>query len=359
MSDISRVALFGKLNPVGYQAIESATVFCKLRGNPYVELEHWLAQLLQLPDSDLHRVIRHAGLDQSAVANDLTRALDRLPRGATSISDLSADVENAVERGWVYATLKYGDNQVRTGHLLVAMLKSHSLRNALVGISRQFDRIDAERLADDLLTIVSGSPEEGQRATDGSYAGAAGRGEQRHGARGDGQAGGVEALRGRSHRARPSRRARSGAGPRGRGAPDRRHPDAPPAEQSDPDGRGGRGQDGGGRRLRRADRRGRCAAAAARGCADDARHRAAAGRRQHEGRVRKPPAPGDRRGAVLAQAHHSVHRRGAHLDRRRAARPAPGTPPTCSSRRWRAASCARSPPPPGRNTRSTSRRIPR
>jgi type VI secretion system protein VasG len=33
--------------------------------------------------------------------------------------------------------------------------------------------------------------------------------------------------------------------------------------------------------------------------------------------------------------------------------------PTCSSRRWRAASCAPSPPPPGANTRSTSRRTPR
>ena len=170
MSDISRVALFGKLNPVGYKAIESATVFCKLRGNPFVELEHWLAQLLQLPDSDLHRVIGHAGLDQSVIANDLTRALDRLPRGATSISDLSAHVESAVERGWVYATLKYGEHQVRTGHLLVGMLKSHSLRNALVGISRQFERIDAERLSDELPKVISGSPEEGQRATDGSYA---------------------------------------------------------------------------------------------------------------------------------------------------------------------------------------------
>ncbi len=42
MSDISRVALFGKLNSVGYKSVESATVFCKMRGNPYVELVHWL-----------------------------------------------------------------------------------------------------------------------------------------------------------------------------------------------------------------------------------------------------------------------------------------------------------------------------
>jgi hypothetical protein len=44
ITEISRVALFGKLNPVCYKGIESATVFCKMRGNPYVELVHWLHQ---------------------------------------------------------------------------------------------------------------------------------------------------------------------------------------------------------------------------------------------------------------------------------------------------------------------------
>ena len=55
MTEISRTALFGKLNPVAYRAIESATVFCKLRGNPYVELVHWLHQILQAQDSEIGR----------------------------------------------------------------------------------------------------------------------------------------------------------------------------------------------------------------------------------------------------------------------------------------------------------------
>ena len=59
MTEISRAALFGKLNPIAYRAIEGATVFCKLRGNPYVELVHWLHQILQAPDSDLSRIVRH------------------------------------------------------------------------------------------------------------------------------------------------------------------------------------------------------------------------------------------------------------------------------------------------------------
>ena len=42
MAEISQKRYFGKLNSLCYRAIESATVFCKLRGNPYVELVHWL-----------------------------------------------------------------------------------------------------------------------------------------------------------------------------------------------------------------------------------------------------------------------------------------------------------------------------
>ena len=75
MSEISRVALFGKLNSVAYKAVEGATVFCKLRGNPYVELEHWVAQIVQAQDSDWHRIIKHYALDVSVLAKDITAAL--------------------------------------------------------------------------------------------------------------------------------------------------------------------------------------------------------------------------------------------------------------------------------------------
>lgn len=160
MSEISRAALFGKLHPLPYKAIEGATVFCKLRGNPYVELEHWLAQLLNAPDSDLHRILRHFGLDTARLASDLTTALDRLPRGATTISDLNEAIADTVERAWVYATLKFGTQQVRTGHLLFALLKTDRLSKRLQLISRQFDRVDANVLARDLAAITAGSPEE-------------------------------------------------------------------------------------------------------------------------------------------------------------------------------------------------------
>src|SRR5262245_1864248 len=169
MGEISRANLFSKLDSLAYKAIEGATVFCKLRGNPYVEMVHWMQQILQTPDSDLHRIVRHFEIDSSRLAKDVVDALDRLPRGATSISDLSSHVENAVERGWVYSTLMFGEPRVRTGHLLVGMLKTPSLRNALMAISRQFEAIKPDVLTDDFARIVKGSPEE-RMTGDGSVA---------------------------------------------------------------------------------------------------------------------------------------------------------------------------------------------
>ncbi|MFQ5598820.1 MAG: AAA family ATPase, partial [Nitrospiria bacterium] len=171
MTEISRVALFGKLNHLAYKAIESATVFCKMRGNPYVELAHWFNQILQLQDSDLHRIIKAFNINPSRLAKDVTEALDRLPRGSTSISDLSSHVEEAVERGWVYGSLMFGESQVRTGHLVIGILKTPSLRHALLGISKEFEKVKYEALADRFNEVVGASPEEAMQATDGFQAG--------------------------------------------------------------------------------------------------------------------------------------------------------------------------------------------
>ena len=168
MSEISRVALFGKLNPLLYKAVEGATVFCKLRGNPYVEVVHWLQQVLQSQDSDFHHILRHFSVDSSKLASDVVAALDRLPRGASSISDLSEYIEASIERAWVYSTLLFGDSQVRSGYVLVGMLKTHSLRNLLYGISKQFEHVKLESLVDQFAQITANSPEEGQSATDGT-----------------------------------------------------------------------------------------------------------------------------------------------------------------------------------------------
>jgi type VI secretion system protein VasG len=113
----------------------------------------------------------------SVIAKDMTAALDRLPRGATAISDFSPHIENAIERAWTYATLQFGEAQVRTGYIVVAMLKTQSLRNPLFGLSKQFEKIKVEDLADNFPKICDASPESQMRAQDGTGMGSGAPGE--------------------------------------------------------------------------------------------------------------------------------------------------------------------------------------
>ena len=167
MTEISRANLFGKLNEVGYKSIESATKLCKLRGNSYVELVHWIDQISNQQDADFHHILRHFDIDLSAISRDITNNLEMLRGGASAISDFSDDISQGVERGWVYSTLLFGDGVVRTGHLMVGLLKTPSLRNRLLSISKLFEQIKLEQLIEEFDSIVSGSPEDSMTAKDG------------------------------------------------------------------------------------------------------------------------------------------------------------------------------------------------
>jgi type VI secretion system protein VasG len=159
MSEISRASLFGRLNPTTLKAIETATSFCKMRGNPYVEFVHWLHVLLQDGRNDLAAIRTRFQIDDAKLARDVVAQLDQLPRGATAISDFSPVLEEAVEKGWLYASLMFAANRVRSGHLLVGALKSSSLKNMLFTISPEFRKIQIDKLSEEFEKITAGSSE--------------------------------------------------------------------------------------------------------------------------------------------------------------------------------------------------------
>ena len=169
MTEINRSNLFGKLNSQLFRAAEAATVFCKLRGNPYVELVHWTHQVLQDQDSDLLRILKHYGLDVSRIQADVTAELDRLPRGATSIADFSEHIDHAIERSWLYATLLYGDSVIRSGYLLVGLLKTTELRSVLYRMSPEFRKLEPDSVAGALISVIKDSVEEQLPSNDGVH----------------------------------------------------------------------------------------------------------------------------------------------------------------------------------------------
>lgn len=159
MTEISRASLFERLNPAALKSIESGTGFAKMRGNPYVELVHWVHLLVQDAQNDVAAIRAAFGIDDAKLARDIIGTLDLLPRGASAISDFAPQIEEAIEKGWLYASLQFGAGRVRTGHLLYGMLRTPTLRNALFATSGEWRKVQVEKLGNEFEAIVKSSGE--------------------------------------------------------------------------------------------------------------------------------------------------------------------------------------------------------
>ncbi len=178
MVEIKRTVLFGKLNSLGYKSLESATVFCKMRGNPTVEIVHWIQQLLQHQDSDFIKIFNYFDIDLSRLAKDVTTSLENLPLGASSVSSLSPHLDEILETAWTYATLMFDESCIRTGQLIIAMLSNKGVSGIFLNISPELSKIRLEPLTEAFHTIVSGSVEDTLGSKDGkAITGGAGPGE--------------------------------------------------------------------------------------------------------------------------------------------------------------------------------------
>lgn len=192
MSKLKRVQLFSKLDNQAYKALESATILCKTRGNPYVELTHWVNQILMSENTDWHEAIRFFALDEALIAKDMINAMDSLPRGASSIADFSSGIELSIKEAWMSASLVFGTNSIRTGHLLCALKQSSEFARVLHDMSREFVKINGDLLVDQFAEIMKNSAEVSAAPVSGGESGATG---QAGNLMGGGNMGSAEALK--------------------------------------------------------------------------------------------------------------------------------------------------------------------
>ena len=158
MSSVSRSALFTKLNKTLYKSIENAYFFAKIRENKFVEIVHWLYQLEQQNDGDLFFIEKYFSINHDVLMNDFATYLDHLKAGY-EINDFSDDVVTLIEESWLYASLKFNQHHIRSGHLIYTLLVSTQFKNILFNISQEFRKINVDQLADEYFNICKESTE--------------------------------------------------------------------------------------------------------------------------------------------------------------------------------------------------------
>jgi len=182
VADINLEAVAGKLNRVGYEALFKGLRQAKGAGNRNVELAHWLIHVLQDERTDIALTADNFGLDRNKLLMDINAAVTGFRKNETEMPSVSNTVMDMLDRGWHYATLFFGETQIRTGHALVGALQSRELSRALKNISSEFNKMSVDVLTSEYRKIWAGSEEETLRPMDGSGLGTAASAAQQTGA---------------------------------------------------------------------------------------------------------------------------------------------------------------------------------
>jgi type VI secretion system protein VasG len=158
--NVSLKSLIGKLNETCRSALEAAAGLCLTRTHYDVDLEHLFVKLLDAPDTDIQRVFRHYEVNQARFSKDLTASLDRLKTGNARTPTLSPRIPRLISDAWTIASVEFGANRVRSGHLLLALVTNDDLASLARESSGEFRKISPEDLRQRLPNLVVGSGED-------------------------------------------------------------------------------------------------------------------------------------------------------------------------------------------------------
>jgi len=162
--DVNLKSLIGKLNHSTRGALEGAAGLCVSRTHYDVEVEHYLLKLLDAPGGDFDLIAQRFGVDRSRLEADLSHSLDLLKTGNARTPAFSPGLAKMLAEAWKISSLEYGLDEIRSGATILALVADPELGPRTREISRELQKIDARVLQAELLTLLSGSAEDGERA---------------------------------------------------------------------------------------------------------------------------------------------------------------------------------------------------
>ena len=159
MAALDLKSLVSRFDETCRRSLEAAAGFTLSRSHYNVEIEHWLAKLLDANGSDIELILRHYEVDESRLRADLNRAFDKMKTGNARAPGLSPDIVEAAKQAWLLASVEHGLSRLRSGHLLWGLLADETLSRRTREISGQFARIQPDALKRDILAITAGGAE--------------------------------------------------------------------------------------------------------------------------------------------------------------------------------------------------------
>jgi type VI secretion system protein VasG len=152
-------SLIGKLNETCRKALEQAAGLCLSQTHYEVEVEHLFIKLLDIPGTDLQKILRHFEINETRLVSDLTRAIEEFKTGNARNPALSPHIPRIIKNAWLIASVDFKVPRVRSSHILLAILTDDDMARDADASSSMFKKISVENLSQHLGELTSGSAE--------------------------------------------------------------------------------------------------------------------------------------------------------------------------------------------------------
>ena len=158
---INLKTLIGKLNDTTRLAATRAAGICVGLGQYEVEIEHLFLALLEQERSDLVLAARYCDISPAALEADLRREIDGFKTGSSRTPVFARHLPLLLEHAWLLASLALPQpDQIRSVHLLIALLTEPELAQMAARASRLFARFPIDEIKHQPEKFTHGSQEE-------------------------------------------------------------------------------------------------------------------------------------------------------------------------------------------------------
>ncbi|WP_394780049.1 AAA family ATPase, partial [Undibacterium sp.] len=167
---INLKTLISKLNETSRTAATRAASICVGLGQYEVDIEHLFLALLEQPQSDFVIISRKCGISIASLEADLRTEISRFKTGNARTPVFSPHLPKLFEHAWLLASLETQagqEQQIRSSHLLLALLTEPDLAQLAYRGSKLFVKFKLDDLKHDLDKLTAGSQEGGNTSASG------------------------------------------------------------------------------------------------------------------------------------------------------------------------------------------------
>jgi type VI secretion system protein VasG len=158
--DIDIRTLLAKLNPECKRAMEKAAELCVQQTHYSVDIEHLLFKLLEAEAPDAALIFAEYGIKLDVILSQLQQSMDGFKRGNGRTPALSPQLAPLFQEAWLLSSMVLGEQQIRSGTLILALLEVDSLRGAMIESAPGLLQIPREIMRKNLPDLLAASAED-------------------------------------------------------------------------------------------------------------------------------------------------------------------------------------------------------